>query len=145
MATFRGTNAEYTVVMVAGSSADPHPGPVLHIKSLNGGDEIAIYGHMLFFLPKDADSFRELTDMWITTWQADWKATRRVLDSLATDAPEVWSYWDFLYFSAITQFTVGYGDILPNSTPVRMIIVLQTCIAAALLIVAINIGFVKRS
>lgn len=41
---------------------------------------------------------------------------------------EPWSYWDFLYFSTITQTTVGYGDILPNATYVRIIVILQVLI-----------------
>lgn len=58
-----------------------------------------------------------------------------------TDQPfHVWSFWDFLYFSAITQSTVGYGDILPNSTVVRMIVVLQVLVGYADLIVLLNLA-----
>ena len=45
------------------------------------------------------------------------------------------------YFSAITQFTVGYGDILPNATSVRLVVVLQTFVAALLLVVVLNLTF----
>lgn len=55
----------------------------------------------------------------------------------------IWSFWDFLYFSTITQGTVGYGDILPNSTKVRMIVMLQTIITVFLLVVIINVSFSK--
>jgi hypothetical protein len=51
----------------------------------------------------------------------------------------VWSFWDFLYFSVITQTTVGYGDILPNSTSVRMVVVLQILIAYVILVVLLNV------
>ena len=54
-------------------------------------------------------------------------------------SPRIWSYWDFLYFSTITQSTVGYGDILPNSTVVRMVVALQVLVGCALVIVILNL------
>lgn len=53
----------------------------------------------------------------------------------------IWSFWDFFYFSAITQATVGYGDILPNSTMVRLFVVLQVLIGLLMLGISINIVF----
>jgi hypothetical protein len=35
---------------------------------------------------------------------------------------------DFCYFSAITMTTVGYGDILPNSRLVRLVVMFQTLV-----------------
>ncbi|MBV4419500.1 potassium channel family protein [Clostridium tyrobutyricum] len=34
--------------------------------------------------------------------------------------------WNFIYFSAVTITTLGYGDILPNSTSVRIIVMIET-------------------
>jgi hypothetical protein len=34
--------------------------------------------------------------------------------------------WNFLYFSAVTITTLGYGDILPNSTMVRILVMFET-------------------
>lgn len=34
--------------------------------------------------------------------------------------------WNFLYFSAVTITTLGYGDILPNSTMVRVLVMFET-------------------
>jgi hypothetical protein len=39
-----------------------------------------------------------------------------------------WSYLDFFYFSTITQTAVGYGDILPNSSAVRIVVIMQALI-----------------
>lgn len=37
-----------------------------------------------------------------------------------------WGLLDFLYFSAVTTTTLGYGDILPNSTLARVLVMLNT-------------------
>ena len=61
------------------------------------------------------------------------------LQSTSTGAPDVWSYWDFLYFSVIVQTTVGFGDILPNSTMVRLLVAFQIFVGTVILFVALNI------
>jgi hypothetical protein len=61
------------------------------------------------------------------------------LASIGTAGADVWSYWDFFYFSTIVQTTAGFGDILPNSTMVRMIVAIQIIIGYALLVVVLNI------
>jgi hypothetical protein len=61
------------------------------------------------------------------------------LVSLASDAPLVWGLWDFIYFSTVIQTTIGLGDILPNSTLVRKLVVLQVIIGYGLLSVALNL------
>jgi hypothetical protein len=88
----------------------------------------------------DADSFsdiqRALPDV-IANAQIE---ESRLLEKARAKAPStMWSFWDFFYFSTITQTTVGYGDILPNSTIVRMIVSLQIFVGYALLVVVLNI------
>lgn len=51
----------------------------------------------------------------------------------------IWSYMNFVYFSTITQCTVGYGDILPNHTVIRTFVILQVILGYIILIVFINI------
>lgn len=53
--------------------------------------------------------------------------------------PAIWSFLDFFYFSASTQTTLGFGDILPNSTLVRMIVIFQVLIGLSLLVLLINL------
>ena len=48
-----------------------------------------------------------------------------------------WELFDFIYFSTITQATVGYGDMLPNSTFIRNIVTLQTILGVFLSIILI--------
>ena len=61
------------------------------------------------------------------------------LDSLGSQRPDAWTFVDFLYFSTITQTTVGYGDILPNSSAVRVVVICQ--ILLGYFVIAIMITF----
>jgi hypothetical protein len=64
---------------------------------------------------------------------------RRRIGTLITPWPGSVVVWDFLYFSIITQSTVGYGDILPNRTLIRIFVSLQILWGLVLLVVAINL------
>jgi hypothetical protein len=55
---------------------------------------------------------------------------------------KMWNWIDFLYFSTITQTTVGYGDILPNTPTVRLFVIIQ-CIASVFL-VGFAVYFMKK-
>lgn len=57
---------------------------------------------------------------------------------------EPWGGMDFLYFSVVTQTTVGYGDILPASTKMRILVMLQVVAGMVLLGVLISLEFGKR-
>lgn len=50
---------------------------------------------------------------------------------------------DFLYFSGITITTVGYGDILPNSTYVRSLVMLETFLGLLLVVMYAPLIFRK--
>jgi hypothetical protein len=54
-----------------------------------------------------------------------------------------WGYFDFVYFSAMTQATVGYGDIVPNSTFTRLLVAIQVLTGFAL--AGFGLAFVVRS
>lgn len=51
---------------------------------------------------------------------------------------------DFLYFSAVTITTLGYGDILPNNTTVRKLVMLETFIGIILIGAFISSLFEKE-
>jgi Ion channel len=59
--------------------------------------------------------------------------------SFKAGSPMIWTFTDFLYFSTIIQSTVGLGDIQPNSTKVRAVVILQIMIGYLILIVILNI------
>jgi hypothetical protein len=79
-----------------------------------------------------AQELLEQTDRDIEHKENLLKDTRLIEDSS-------WSFWDFVYFSGVTLSTVGYGDILPNSTAVRMLVLSEILIGLALLIVVLNV------
>lgn len=58
---------------------------------------------------------------------------------------EIFNYCDFFYFSIITSTTIGYGDILPNSTMIRMIVCLQSLISISITIFFLNSSRKQRS
>lgn len=49
-------------------------------------------------------------------------------DSFAMENPEQMDFWTALYFSTITQSTVGYGDITPKSNIARLTVMLQALV-----------------
>jgi hypothetical protein len=91
-----------------------------------------------YFPPKTLDKFQEM----VIPLRARVAAS---LDELKSDVGrsvdtkgEYWTYLDFLYFSTITQATVGYGDILPNSSIVRLWVVLQVLLGLMLIAIVVN-------
>lgn len=52
---------------------------------------------------------------------------------------EMWPYWDFVYFSGISLTTVGYGDILPNKTLIRMLVLAEILLGVFLLVCVLNL------
>lgn len=67
------------------------------------------------------------------------RKARDELTALQSPEARIWSFWDFLYFSVVCQTTVGFGDILPNSTAVRLVVALQIVSGYAILVVLLNI------
>ncbi|MCH3963820.1 MAG: potassium channel family protein [Clostridium sp.] len=52
--------------------------------------------------------------------------------------------WNFIYFSAVTITTLGYGDILPNSTAVRIIVMIETIIGVIITSIFASVVLVDR-
>jgi voltage-gated potassium channel len=53
---------------------------------------------------------------------------------LVDNAPETISFSQALYFSIITVSTVGYGDVVPRTDPVRVIVAIQIILGVLLLL-----------
>lgn len=50
------------------------------------------------------------------------------------ESSEAWGYIDFMYFSLVTQTTLGYGDIMPNNRLVRGVVTFQLIISLILVV-----------
>lgn len=48
------------------------------------------------------------------------------------------NYFDLLYFSVITQTTIGYGEIVPKSRRCRLIVIAQVFTSLAILELALE-------
>jgi hypothetical protein len=62
------------------------------------------------------------------------------IGTLNTSRPDIWNFIDFLYFSTISQTTIGYGDILPNSRIVRTLVMVQVLVGLFVVGIIINIS-----
>ncbi len=89
--------------------------------------------------PLDDLTFPELVDRWKARLEVDIDTTEHRLTSLWTESSQVWSLMGFLYFSLISQTTVGFGDILPNNTRIRTLVGMQILIGYLMLVVVINV------
>jgi hypothetical protein len=103
---------------------------------------VAVSGIPLF--PSRIDFYKDFANASISTLEASIAETERRLSTVESSTPEVWSFWDFVYFSAVTQTTVGYGDILPNSTLVRNIVVAQLILGLVIVTFAVNVVFIRH-
>lgn len=55
-----------------------------------------------------------------------------ILKSVATGNFK-YPLWNFMYFSSVTITTLGYGDILPNSTIVRILVMFETILGVVII------------
>jgi hypothetical protein len=112
----------------------------ISVRHPNGGDQLP--DRILRAsdaVPKNVEEFRKLLARILQELLAEADSE---LDAATSPmpSPRMWSFWDFLYFSTITQSTVGYGDILPNSTLVRMVVTLQVVCSCAIAVVFVNLA-----
>lgn len=131
----------YRYVFEAVEYAQPGPPPppvvILSVFDMKGDQ---VFGHMLSTpgLVLDREDVIAATAGSISEFTGECRKLQKRLGTLDSDPPDVWGFWDFLYFSTIIQTTIGLGDILPNSTVVRMLVVFQVMLGYGILIVALN-------
>ena len=89
--------------------------------------------------PKTAGELQEQARQLVSYLREQLSRSHELVMRLPAAVRPSWGFADFIYFSAITQLTVGYGDILPNTTLVRSLVVLQSLLAMVMLVVVINL------
>lgn len=90
-------------------------------------------------VPVDSDECRDLVRQILKYLNRKVGELEREVEKIRTKTATLFTYIDFLYFSLISQTTVGYGDILPNSRSIRVMVAAQIIIAYLFLIVVINL------
>ena len=122
----------------SGAYAPGEFAPYVRVLDPDGREQL--YGQLVGFgFVCDAPCVERFVRDALPKIRADLAATLPQPSRADDPAPSLWTYTDFVYFSAITQSTVGYGDILPNSTAVRRVVLAQLAIAYLLLVVVVNI------
>lgn len=118
---------------------DSNENPILTIDQFAFDGGVLGMPNVSDLCPRNLDEWRNALPDWQNEVNRRREEAAEQVSSLDTNSPDVWTYWDFLYFSTITQTTVGFGDILPNSTPIRMLVSGQILAGYALLVVVLNI------
>jgi Ion channel len=132
--------------------AVPYPGILIRVFPPSGGEpssfKIGAMGDPYaprdlhgpaYDLPTTVGSAQALLEVAVRSFSSHRSTLQERLKELARNPVSSMHYVDFLYFSVITQTTVGYGDILPNATFIRMLVSVQLVVAVFVLGVGINV------
>lgn len=67
-----------------------------------------------------------------------WLAHNIMQDAYQYDRPrEEYRLWDFIYFSLVTQSTVGFGDMKPTNWLTKLLVCLQLLSVVGIIVVSV--------
>lgn len=96
-------------------------------------------------LPADSAAVTVIVERWIISIQRKLAELRRMDASARSADPDVWTFADFLYLSLMTQASSSYGDIIPNSTVVRLASMLQVTLSIVLVVFLVNVSWSRNT
>jgi hypothetical protein len=129
--TVDGDDYSYTANWLKRDFSDKPTALTITVRKRDGTEEERIFPSThTRRIPKTIDSFQESINDWIKDLE---------IHNLEYKKPKIWRYTDFLYFSAVTQLTIGYGDIIPNSTYTRSLVIAQGLFSAFFVIVVVGV------
>lgn len=115
--------------------------PILYLEVFDENNKLQdtyIDPTLLRALPVHGPHFREFTRRYLDELENRCAHFETLVSDAQGEGTQVWGIWDFLYFSVVIQTTIGLGDILPNSTLIRKLVILQTVIGYGILIILLN-------
>ncbi|HEX8284137.1 MAG TPA: potassium channel family protein [Pyrinomonadaceae bacterium] len=83
------------------------------------------------YLAKTAEEVRNSVSSVIKAVEEEREVARTQMERWQAGIPE-WNLIDFCYFSTSTMTTIGYGDIIPNNTLVRLVVMSQALVGVVL-------------
>jgi hypothetical protein len=104
-------------------------------------------GHEICSLQRTTE---ELSQEYLVQWleqELVWRRAAlydRLASRVSANPQESLRFIDFVYFSGVTQTTVGYGDILPNTSGIRTLVLFQILWGYALLIIVLNLVIMNQ-
>jgi len=120
------------------SKADWNEDYVLNREIITDFDDSADFSSPDRFLGTEAETlYRSMALSRINELSAQRRSLNSQLQRPVSSRSDQWQFLDFLYFSVITQATIGYGDIIPNSQLTRLVVMLQVILSVALLTIAL--------
>jgi hypothetical protein len=91
----------------------------------------------LRYRPDDVEEAVELLEGHLVEW-VSWLADRERRLLKVEEGSVEWTFFDFVYFSVLTQFTLGCSEIRANSSVVRKVILIQLYLACVVLVLLVN-------
>lgn len=136
--------AQYAIHFEARDINSPRPVAPVEYAFLTKGDVLLgeEFCLMHFYVSNTKDLYDAILEIKLRCQEGAANLQAKV-GTLSSTAPDIWAYRDFFYFSTITQTTVGYGDILPNSSVVRTFVVVQILIGYLIIAIFINMTFAR--
>jgi hypothetical protein len=136
------TNEDYTDCVTLAPSYGPGGTGGIHsfLSVISLGEEIEVF-RFPNSRPRNSDDLNGYHAEALARCNESSSKCEKRLATMDSRYPDAWGFFDFFYFSTITQTTVGYGDILPNSTIVRMLVSIQVIVGYFIIAIMINFTF----